>query len=287
MDPSLPLTLRDRVVAPAEFPVVMGILNVTPDSFSDGGFNFNVEAAYRHALRMIDAGAEIIDVGPESTRPGARSIDPEEQVRRAIPVIERIRNRNTWTTISIDTRSAAVARAAIAVGADWINDTAALRDDPDMVRVAAERGASIVLMHRRGTPLDMQQGGGPQYDDLIQEIADFLAERAAFAFSHGVRRDGILIDPGIGFGKRVEHNVAILKHLNRFVQIGYPVLIGASRKGFIGEITEEPAPAARLGGSVACAVLASFAGAAVVRAHDVGATLQAIRVARAVVRDKT
>jgi len=282
MDERLPLTLRGRVVEPADFPAVMGVLNVTPDSFSDGGFTYTVDTAYRHALRMIDDGAEIIDIGPESTRPGSRGIDPEEQVRRAIPVIEKVREHNQETTISIDTRRAIVARAALAAGADWINDTGALRDDPDVVRVAAEQGASVVLMHRRGMPLDMQQGGGPQYDDVIGEISDFLVERAEFALTHGVRRDRIVIDPGIGFGKRAAHNLAILKHLGRFVQLGYPVLVGASRKTFIGDITGVPVPAGRVGGSVASAVLACFAGAAVVRVHDVGPTVQAVRMARAV-----
>lgn len=284
MHPAPSLTLRDRVVSPDGWPVVMGILNVTPDSFSDGGVAFGPEDAHRRVLRMIDEGADIIDVGPESTRPGSRGVDPQEQIRRAVPVIERIRKSNSWTTISIDTRYAAVAKAAIEAGADWVNDTAALRDDSALVEVIAKHGASVVLMHRRGTPLDMQQSGGPRYENVIDEISEFLAERAAFATNNGISCERILLDPGIGFGKRVEHNIAILKHLSRFVELGFPILIGASRKGFIGEITREAAPSLRIGGSIGCAVLATLAGAAVVRAHDVGPTVQAVKVARAVQR---
>ncbi len=228
--------LRDHAVDPSDWPVVMGVLNVTPDSFSDGGRFESSGDAVTAALRMIADGAAIIDVGPESTRPGSSGVSDDEQISRAIPVIERIRSKDAAITISIDTTSAKVARAAIDAGADMINDTSALRDDPAIAEVAARAGALVCLMHRRGMPEDMQRGGGPVYADVIAEILAFLKERVEQALRAGIERERIVIDPGVGFGKRTEDSLVIMKNINLFVELGHPVLIGASRKRFIGEV---------------------------------------------------
>ena len=276
------LDLRDRIVEPSYWPVVMGVLNVTPDSFSDGGRFVESDDAVTAALRMIADGAAIVDVGPESTRPGSSSVSVDEQISRAIPVIERIRTQDAAITVSIDTTSAKVARAAIDAGADMINDTSALRDDPAMAEVAARTGALLCLMHRRGMPAEMQLGGGPVYGDVIAEILAFLKERVELAAEAGIARERILIDPGIGFGKRTEDNLAIMKNINRFVELGHPVLIGASRKRFIGEVLGVDDPCDREAGSMTCAVLAAQAGAAIARVHDVRATVEAIRLHKAI-----
>jgi len=260
----------------------MGILNVTPDSFSDGGDHFSHDAAVGHALNMIAEGADIIDIGGESTRPGAEPTPAEEQIRRAIPVIRAIRTRNSDVAISIDTRAAAVARAAVDAGADIINDVSALRDDPDMADVVAASGAAIVLMHRRGTSRDMQNGGGSHYDDVIAEITAFLQQQRDFAAGRGIDRSRIILDPGLGFGKRVEHNLTILRHLDRFVALEQPVLVGASRKRFLGSVLGVDEPKQRLAGSLACAVIAALAGAAILRVHDVLDTVEAVRLCSAV-----
>jgi len=267
---------------PPSPPLVMGILNVTPDSFSDGGDHFSHDAAVGHALNMIAEGADIIDIGGESTRPGAEPTPAEEQIRRAIPVIRAIRTRNSDIAISIDTRAAAVARAAVDAGADIINDVSALRDDPDMADVVAASGAAIVLMHRRGTSRDMQNGGGSHYDDVIAEITAFLQQRRDFAAGRGIDRSRIILDPGLGFGKRVEHNLTILRHLDRFVALEQPVLVGASRKRFLGSVLGVDEPKQRLAGSLACAVIAALAGAAILRVHDVLDTVEAVRLCSAV-----
>lgn len=277
------LALRDHIVEPSDWPVVMGVLNVTPDSFSDGGRFESSGDAVTAAMVMIADGAAIVDVGPESTRPGSSSVSDDEQIRRAIPVIERIRSQDAAMTISIDTTSAKVARAAIDGGADMINDTSALRDDPAMAEVAISSRALLCLMHRRGMPADMQRGGGPAYADVIAEILAFLKERVELAVKAGIARERIVIDPGIGFGKRTRDNLAIMKNINRFVEMGHPVLIGASRKRFIGEALDVDDPCDREAGSLTCAVHAAQAGAAVVRVHDVGATVKAIRLHKAIV----
>ncbi len=261
----------------------MGVLNVTPDSFSDGGAYLAPDNAVARALQMIDEGAGIIDVGPESTRPGvAPPVSANEQIARAIPVIDEIRAANADVPISIDTRLAAVAKAALAAGADMVNDVSALRADPAMIEVVAASRATVVLMHMRGTPADMQAGGGPHYYDLVGEIAAFLDERRQYAADHGVDPPRIVLDPGIGFGKRVEHNLLILRHLDRFVALGQPVLVGASRKSFIGHTLEIEDPKERLAGSLACAAMAAMGGAAIVRAHDVRATVEVVRMCAAV-----
>lgn len=265
-------------------PLVMGVLNVTPDSFSDGGCHFDHEQAVARARQMIDEGAAIIDVGPESTRPGASAVADDEQCRRAIPVIESIRDVDADMPISIDTRSAAVADHAIRAGATIINDVSALCDDPGMIDVARRTNVDVILMHRRGTSRDMQEGGGPTYADVLDEVMAFLAERKAALVADGVPAERLLVDPGIGFGKRVEHNVALLAELSALGDLGCRVVLGASRKRFIGSLTGEEAPdecrdpARRVAGSVACALWAARAGAYAVRVHDVRETVDALTV---------
>ena len=269
-------------VIPPHPPLVMGILNVTPDSFSDGGDYFEPDAAVARALTMVAEGADIVDVGGESTRPGAEPAPEEEQLRRTIPVIRAIRGRDPDVAISIDTRSAAVARAALEAGADMVNDVSALRDDPEMADVVAGSEAVVVLMHRRGSSVDMQEGGGPHYDDVIGEIAAFLCERRDVAAARGIEGARIIFDPGLGFGKRVEHNRMILRYLHRLVALGQPVLVGASRKRFLGRGSEDDEPKERLAGSLACASIAAMAGAAILRVHDVRATVEVVRLCVAV-----
>ena len=260
----------------------MGVLNVTPDSFSDGGDYSTTNEAIGRAVEMIAEGADIIDVGPESTRPGSQPVPADEQIARAIPVIEAVREANPPITISIDTRLASVAKAALDAGADMVNDISALGDDPGMAQVVAKSGALVCLMHRRGRPLDMQRGGGPDYDDVIGEICTFLRERMRSAVARGIDESRIIVDPGIGFGKRVEHNLLILKHLDRFVALGRPVLVGASRKSFIGKVLATEDPKQRGAGSLACAVVAALGGAAILRVHDVRPTVEALRLCTAV-----
>lgn len=266
----------------------MGILNVTPDSFSDGGAFMAPGAAILQAGRMIAEGATILDIGGESTRPGSMPVDEAEQMRRVLPVIRAVRAAHVNVPMSIDTRSARVAAAALDAGADLINDVSALRDDGDMVDVAVRHGAPVVLMHMRGTPADMQRDGGPVYQDVVAEVLAFLEERARWTEARGVPKERILVDPGIGFGKRVEDNLRLMGSLDRFVAAGRPVLVGASRKSLIAAAGTSTAPgtsrtpADRLGGSLACAVLAAQAGAAVIRVHDVGPTVEAVRMVQAV-----
>lgn len=271
--------LAERLRGDREPPVVMGILNVTPDSFSDGGAYESVDAAVAHASTMIAEGAEIIDVGPESTRPGSEPVSVAEQLRRAIPVIRAIRAAHPEVSLSIDTRLAEVASAAVEAGATMINDVSALRDDPALVEVVSKSGAWVVLMHRRGMPATMQAGGGPDYDDVVGEISEFLRERIDWAVSSGVERSRIVVDPGIGFGKRVEHNLQILQHVETLTALGQPVLIGASRKRFISMTLEGVAPELRDAASSHCAALAVAGGARVLRAHAVALTVTAARMA--------
>lgn len=288
--PPLILPLRDGPVSRADFPVIMGVLNVTPDSFSDGGAWIDPEAAVDHALAMIAEGARVIDVGPESTRPGSHEVPADEQIRRAAPIIRRLRAQNESITISIDTRLAAVAEAAFDAGADVINDTSALRDDPRMAEVVARSRAPVVLMHRRGTPIDMQAGGGPRYVDVVAEVTAFIEERARFAEGLGIESDRIWLDPGIGFGKRVTDNLVLLQQLPRLVRLGWPVLVGASRKRFLGEVLcavspiAESDPAERDTGSLAAVAAATLAGAAVIRVHAVRPAVEVATVARAIAR---
>jgi dihydropteroate synthase len=276
------LLIRHRQVDTDTTPLVMGVLNVTPDSFSDGNEYFEPARAVERAFGMISEGADIIDVGPESTRPGAQPVSAAEQIARAIPVIEAIREKDDRVAISIDTRLASVARAALSAGADMVNDVSALRDDPEMVEVVAASGTAVVLMHIRGVPADMQRGGGPQYDDVVGEVAAFLDERRGYAVSRGIDPSRIIFDPGIGFGKRVEHNLLIMRHLDRFVALGQPVMVGASRKSFIGSVLGIEEPKHREAGSLACVAIAVMAGAAIVRVHDVRPAVEVVRLCSAI-----
>jgi len=257
----------------------MGVINVTPDSFSDGGRFVNSEAAVSHALRMIEEGAGLIDVGGESTRPGAPGVSAEEEIGRVIPVIEALAAR-TKVPISIDTSKPAVMTAAVRAGASMINDVRALRE-PGALEAAARTDAAVCLMHMQGEPRTMQ--ASPHYEDVVAEVIAFLRERVKAADAKGV--EDIFVDPGIGFGKTLDHNLALLANVDRIaVETGRPVVIGASRKRFIQAIDERAKDAGvdRLGGSIAAALLAAQKGAAMVRVHDVAETVQALKVWRAV-----
>ncbi|MGI8839887.1 MAG: dihydropteroate synthase [Caulobacteraceae bacterium] len=258
----------------------MGVLNVTPDSFSDGGRFDGRDAALEQARRLIVEGADILDIGGESTRPGAAPLTEAEELERVIPVVEAIAAESP-VPISIDTMKPAVARAAMAAGAAMWNDVTALRFSPDALAAAAEMECAVVLMHMQGEPATMQ--ADPRYGDVVAEVTAFLADRAAAAQAGGVGRDRIWLDPGIGFGKTAAHNLALLANLERIVALGYPVAIGASRKGFIRAL--DPAattPGERLGGSLAAALEAARAGVAMVRTHDVGQMVQALAVQAAI-----
>jgi len=257
---------------------LMGIVNVTPDSFSDGGRFFDPGRAVAHGIELAAEGADIIDVGGESTRPGARAVSNREEMERVLPVIQGLR-RGLSIPISIDTYKAEVARAALAEGADVVNDISALRFDPEMISLVAAEKAPVVLMHMQGTPRTMQQN--PVYRDVVAEVRDFLAGRAAAAVAAGVDRRRIVIDPGIGFGKTLAHNLALLRGLAELVSLGYPVLVGPSRKTFIGKLLDA-APEERLEGSLAAAVAAALAGASILRVHDVKEASHAIKIADAI-----
>ncbi len=260
--------------------LVMGILNVTPDSFSDGGLFQDVETAVAHGLHLARTDADIIDIGGESTRPGSQPVAPAEQVRRIVPVIKRLAGE-CRAAISVDTQSAEVAEAALDAGAHVVNDISALRHDPRMAALVAASGAGVVLMHMLGSPTTMQDT--PRYGDVVAEVRDFLAERAGFALSAGINRDRLVIDPGIGFGKTLAHNLALLRHVGRLAELGYPVMVGPSRKRFIGELSGSPVNE-RLAGTLSACVMAVAAGASLVRVHNPGPVRQAIKVAQAITR---
>ncbi|HYC97362.1 dihydropteroate synthase [Brevundimonas sp.] len=264
-------------------PQVMGIVNVTPDSFSDGGRLASVEAAVAHGLRLVEQGAAILDIGGESTRPGAGPVDAAAEIARAVPVIEGLRAR--WPgPISIDTMKPGVARAAVAAGATMWNDVTALGFAPDSLTTAADLGCDVVLMHMQGEPRTMQ--AAPHYDDVVAEVADWLAARADAAMAAGVARERIRLDPGLGFGKTAAHNLALTAHLDRLAALGFPVLYGGSRKRTIQSV--DPAatdPADRLGGSLALALEAARNGAAIIRVHDVRETVQALAVQAAILAE--
>ncbi len=269
-------------------PVVMGILNVTPDSFSDRGSFFSPAEAVEHAKRMLDQGADIIDIGAESTRPGSDRIPAGRQIDRLRDIFPSVckaaNNAGKHSITSIDTTLAEVAAFALDVGATIINDVSAGRDDPDLLPLAGSRGASVVLMHMLGEPRTMQTD--PQYDDVVGEVKEFLAERIAAAGTAGVPQEHCIIDPGIGFGKRLEHNLVLLGGVGELRELGCPVLIGPSRKRFIGELTGEKSSADRLGGTIAASLMGLAAGATIFRVHDVGAVRDALMVAAAI-RDAT
>jgi|SRR5688572_1791910 dihydropteroate synthase len=259
--------------------VVMGIVNVTPDSFYDGGKRFDTGRAVDDAVEMIDFGAEILDIGGESTRPGAQPVTLDEELRRVLPVIRELRKRCS-VPISIDTYKEAVARAALDEGADIVNDISALRFDPAMTALVANEGVPLILMHMQGVPRTMQWEA--HYQDVLREVRDFLAERVCAAKQAGIAQEEILIDPGIGFGKTLAHNLVLLKNLQSLNSLGQPLLIGVSRKAFIGKILNAAGPEERLEGSVAAAVSAALNGANILRVHDVSETVRALRVIDAI-----
>jgi dihydropteroate synthase len=260
----------------------MGVVNVTPDSFSDGGRFLDPEAALSHARKLIGDGADILDIGGESTRPGAEPVSEAEEIARVAPLIEAVR-AESGIRVSIDTMKPAVARAAVAAGADIWNDVTALRWSPDSLSTAAELGCEVVLMHMLGEPRTMQDD--PRYGDVVAEVAAFLTERAEAAMAAGVAREKIWLDPGIGFGKTVQHNLDLIANLDRLVALGFPVLLGASRKRFIAALDPQ-AGDDRLAGSLAVALEGAKAGVAAVRVHDVRETVQALAVQTAVAQKR-
>ena len=265
-------------------PTVMGIVNVTPDSFSDGGRLASVAAAVAHGLRLVEQGAAVLDIGGESTRPGAAPVAEAEEIARTIPVIEGLRAAHWAGPISIDTMKPAVARAAVAAGATMWNDVTALGFAPDSLTTAAELGCDVVLMHMRGEPQSMQ--ADPRYDDVVAEVCAELAARAVAAMAAGVVRERIWLDPGIGFGKTLAHNLALTADLDRLVELGFPVLFGASRKRMIAGVDPTATdPGDRIGGSIALALAAAGHGTRMIRVHDVRETVQALRLQAALFPD--
>ena len=275
------MTIESTILDRASRPLIMGVLNVTPDSFSDGGVHNDVESAVKHALSMVENGADIIDVGGESTRPGALTVDTEEQLRRVLPVITQLRKQlPDGFPISIDTTNIAVAGAAVASGVNWLNDISAAEDSSEMVDLAADKQIPIVLMHRQGKSATMQDD--PYYDDVCAEVFTYLLARADVAMESGVARQHIVLDPGIGFGKLFEHNLALLKNLAKLCEYDFPVLLGTSRKRFLSQICNET-EAGRLGiATAATTALAIQAGVKVLRVHDIIENRQAADVAWAI-----
>jgi dihydropteroate synthase len=266
----------------------MGIVNVTPDSFSDGGAFLQTDAAVAHGLDLVGEGADILDIGGESTRPGADPVSEQEELRRVIPVIEGLAAAGTTAQISIDTSKAAVAKAALGAGASLVNDVSAFRADPAMAGLVADSGAECCLMHMLGEPKTMQRAGGPQYEDVVDEVKAFLEGRMRFAVREGVSEERIMLDPGIGFGKTVAHNLELLRRLDELRKLGRPIVIGTSRKSFLGRIAADAAGLAepldaqhRLAGTIATNVLALERGAEVFRVHDVAPVREALAVAAA------
>jgi dihydropteroate synthase len=261
-------------------PLIMGIINVTPDSFADGGQFFDHDKAVRQALDLADSGADILDIGGESTRPYAEPLSLEEELRRVLPVIQAVRPKVSLP-ISIDTYKSQIARAALAAGASIINDISALRFDPDMAHLAAATGAPVVIMHMQGVPRDMQVD--PRYDDLLGEIKTFFRQRLDFALSRGISRKRLILDPGIGFGKTFDHNLDVLNNLHVFLDLGCPLLVGPSRKAFIGHLLGGvPAGAGRDVGSLAALAMAVLGGARIIRVHNVAYARQFLTVFQAI-----
>lgn len=261
-------------------PLIMGILNVTPDSFSDGGDFFACDAAIAQGVRMAEEGADIIDVGGESTRPGARRIDGAEQISRVVPVIKGLKSAlPEHITISVDTTKAEVARAACAAGAGLVNDIAAGEEDAAVFRLAADLDIPLILMHKQGTPASMQQN--PIYDNVVEDIRDYLLTRAAIAMRAGVSKQNLILDPGFGFGKTLAHNLSLLADLERFTETGYPIMIGTSRKAFLAGVCHTEARKELVGASCATTVIGVMAGVRLFRVHDVKANRQAADIAYA------
>ena len=262
---------------------VMGVLNVTPDSFSDGGLYANTDRAVERGIKMAQEGADLIDIGGESTRPGAQAVSEDEELGRTIPIIERL-SREIATPISVDTYKSGVADKALKAGASIVNDISGLRFSPDMAKVAAEHNAAVIIMQIKGTPGDMQ--ANPVYADVVGEIIAYLRESLELALKAGVSRDRILIDPGIGFGKTLEHNLIILDRLNEFRVLGCPIVLGTSRKRFIGTVLDIPEPDQRVEGTAATIALGIAQGAHVVRVHDVAQMAKVARMTDAILKTK-
>ena len=274
------LRVGDRVLPTATRCLVMGVVNVTPDSFSDGGRHLDRDAAVAHGLALAAQGADLLDVGGESTRPGATGVEEAVELERVLPVVEALA-AGSGVPVSVDTRKAAVAAAALAAGASMVNDVSAGRHDPDLLAVAAEGKVPLVLMHMRGTPATMQDD--PRYDDVVAEVEAFLAERCQAAEAAGVDHDALVVDPGIGFGKTDRDNYALLDNLARFTRLGHPLLVGTSRKGFIGRALGAPLHE-RLEGTAATVVWAVERGARIVRVHDAGPMVRVVRMTEALMR---
>jgi dihydropteroate synthase len=271
------------VSSAADF-TLMGVVNVTPDSFSDGGRYLDPNRAISRGLELAAEGAAILDIGGESTRPGALPVGTDEELRRVLPVVEGLVDAGTQAQISVDTSKATVASRALGAGATFINDVTALRGDPEMVSLVASSGADVCLMHMLGAPRTMQDD--PRYEDVVSDVKRFLEERLQYAVRRGVDEDRILLDPGIGFGKTLEHNLELIARVDELVALGRPVVIGASRKSFIGRITGRTVPADRVAGTVAANVVAYERGARVFRVHDVAASRDALAIAAATVSQR-
>jgi dihydropteroate synthase len=263
--------------------LVMGIINVTPDSFSNGGQLLDAKAAVAHGLKLVEEGAAILDIGGESTRPRATPVEESEELRRVLPVIEELSKR-VKVPISIDTMKPGVARAALNAGATIVNDVAANREEDEMWRLTAAADAAYICVHMQGTPQTMQ--ANPVYDDVVQEVEDFFSERIRRLNRCGISKEQIILDPGIGFGKTLEHNLQLLGALKKFTRLECPLLLGASRKSFMGKLLGAELPS-RLPASLACACLAREAGVQIIRAHDVGETVQAVRMTEAILAKRT
>jgi dihydropteroate synthase len=264
----------------SEGPLLMGVLNVTPDSFFDGGLYENQTSAIARAKQMVEEGADMIDIGAESSRPGSNPISEREELKRLIPIVEAVHDA-VLVPLSVDTTKAEVARRAIQAGAAIVNDISALTFDPDMARVVSESGAAVVLMHMQGVPRTMQRA--PHYGDVVKEVRAFLADRIQAADAAGISRKRIILDPGIGFGKLLEHNLTLLAHLKMLTALGRPLLVGTSRKGFIGQILDQSVRE-RLFGTAAAVAMAVQQGAAMLRVHDVGAMRDVIRTVTAIMQ---
>jgi dihydropteroate synthase len=273
---------RDRELLLGERTLVMGIVNVTPDSFSDGGMFDDADAAVKHGVRLLEEGADVLDVGGESTRPGSDPVDADEERRRVLPVLEGLRREAPEALLSVDTRKPAVAADALDVGADVVNDIGA-GADPEMFGVVARAGAGVVLMHMKGEPRTMQVE--PAYDDVVREVRSFLAERIEAAVAAGIGPDRLCVDPGIGFGKTLAHNLELLRAIGTFRGLGAPVLAGVSRKRFVGELSGALDPADRLEGTLGAVAWCASQGVDLVRVHDVAAVVRLLRVVDAIARE--
>jgi len=269
---------KGRLIEFSDRPLIMGVVNVTPDSFFDGGRYCDPAAAVAHALRLVEDGADLLDIGAESTRPGADVVNEAEECRRAIPVVIAVA-KAVKVPISIDTSKAAVARAALAAGASLVNDVTALRGDPGMVDLVAGTGAGVVLMHMHGTPRTMQQA--PRYDNVVARVSEFFRERISFAMARGIARSQIILDPGIGFGKLLGHNLALLAQLRQFTQFECPVLVGVSQKSFLGQLVNRPVQD-RQWATAAAVAMAVDRGAGILRVHDVRSMKDVVQVAAAI-----